>query len=237
MTITAKYAGRCRSCGGAIHPGDRINWERGMGAEHVECPARQDETPSEDAIRLRSGSGYGGSGWTEGQVVKASPKTVDEHGLETPYLTVVSSSEHYYREDGLCFGVGDDRGYVYGAICRPATDEEAAPLREREQRAAEKRAAQGRIKEIAAEIMDRGERPEGMNAPEGDRLFDTQNIYGGGEWFVVGREEIWYVRNNGMDGDDWSHNNVLTGGAGAIGWRIAADEALAAELRRNAEQI
>lgn len=39
MTIRAKYAGRCRKCGGGICVGDEIDWERGEGASHVECPA------------------------------------------------------------------------------------------------------------------------------------------------------------------------------------------------------
>jgi len=51
-----------------------------------------------------------------------------------------------------------------------------------------------------------------------------------GEWFVVGPEYIWYCQNNGSDGDDWSRNNVRTGGAGAIGWRVPRTDELAAEL-------
>lgn len=37
MTITAKYSGTCRSCGGAIHAGETIEWQRGEGARHVDC--------------------------------------------------------------------------------------------------------------------------------------------------------------------------------------------------------
>ncbi|NCU21821.1 hypothetical protein EOM89_14215 [Candidatus Falkowbacteria bacterium] len=37
--------------------------------------------------------------------------------------------------------------------------------------------------------------------------------------------------NNGRDGDDWSYNNVRTGGAGAIGWRRPYDPAVAEQLR------
>jgi len=43
---------------------------------------------------------------------------------------------------------------------------------------------------------------------------------------------IWYIQNNGGDGDDWSVNNVLTGGAGAIGWRVAYEQELAERLAR-----
>jgi hypothetical protein len=83
---------------------------------------------------------------------------------------------------------------------------------------------------IKADIKARGERPDGSNVPEGVRVHDTQNLYGGGDWFVVGSDWIWYVQNNGMDGDDWAVNNVRTGGAGAIGWRVPYDPELAAKL-------
>ena len=59
---------------------------------------------------------------------------------------------------------------------------------------------------------------------------NPQNIYGGGEWFVIGEERIWHVRNNGTDGGDWSLNNVRTGGAGAIGYSVPFDNNLAHRL-------
>ena len=66
---------------------------------------------------------------------------------------------------------------------------------------------------------------------DGERLLDTQDVYGGGSWFVVTPTHIWYVRNNGMDGDNWSQNNVRTGGAGAIGCRIIYNAELAEKIR------
>lgn len=39
-------------------------------------------------------------------------------------------------------------------------------------------------------------------------------------WLASYPRSIWIVRNNGHDGDDWSRNNVDTGGAGAIGVRL-----------------
>lgn len=68
-------------------------------------------------------------------------------------------------------------------------------------------------------IKKHGERPN--EKPVGEKVLNTQNIYGGGDWFVIGTDCIWYIQNNGMDGDNWSHNNVRTGGAGAIGWKIS----------------
>ena len=49
-------------------------------------------------------------------------------------------------------------------------------------------------------------------------------------WFVIEKNVIWYIENNG-DGDSWELNNVRTGGAGAIGWKVPFDETLAGRLK------
>lgn len=118
-----------------------------------------------------------------------------------------------------------------------AAQREAAQRRREDPTLARKRAIVQRVKEIGEQIRKTGEKPEGTNVPEGDRLFDTQNIYGGGDWFVAGPEYLWYVQNNGMDGDNWSYNNVRTGGAGAIGYRVPASSPMTAELRRLASEL
>jgi len=69
---------------------------------------------------------------------------------------------------------------------------------------------------------------------EGEKIqnpLNPENAWGGGEWWVIQKEWIWYVRNNGFDGDDWGRNNVQTGGAGAIGVRVPFSEELAAQIR------
>jgi len=71
-------------------------------------------------------------------------------------------------------------------------------------------------------IKAQGIRPDGEQ-PAGQIVLNTQNIYGGGDWFVIGADCLWYVQNNGADGDNWSYNNVRTGGAGAIGWKTPMD--------------
>lgn len=83
---------------------------------------------------------------------------------------------------------------------------------------------------VADKIQKEGEIPPGDNHPEGKVISSTQNIYGGGDWFVVGKEWIWYVRNNGADGDFWGSNNVRTAGAGAIGWRVPYSPEMAADI-------
>lgn len=224
MVIKAKFTGTCRKCGGDIAVGEEIEWSRGEGARHVECP------PQEDASYwLGGGSGYGCYGWKKGSTIQSSERHLNDGWPE--YVTVVASGSDYIREDGMSFGVGDESGYLYWAKCRAATEEESAPVRELIAKRDLKRLQFARVTKIKNMIRKDGERPKGEHSLDGDRLFDTQDIYGGGDWFVICDEYIWYVRNNGADGDDWSHNNVSTGGAGAIGWRVPRTDELAKELR------
>ena len=37
MQITSKYKGTCRNCNESIAIGERINWTRSTGAEHIQC--------------------------------------------------------------------------------------------------------------------------------------------------------------------------------------------------------
>jgi uncharacterized OB-fold protein len=37
MTITARYASRCASCGQAVTPGQQIEWTKGSPARHTDC--------------------------------------------------------------------------------------------------------------------------------------------------------------------------------------------------------
>lgn len=83
-----------------------------------------------------------------------------------------------------------------------------------------KRSANELRTSLATLIEDVGEKPEGDHDLDGEVLCDTGTIYGTGSWFVATQTHIWFVKNNGMDGDDWQLNNVRTGGAGGIGYRI-----------------
>lgn len=235
MMMHAKYPGRCRKCGKPIKVGDEIDWDKSRGASHQTCPTAPAERAEDgpELIRISGGSGYGCSGWKVGQVVY---NKWQEQNNGPEYLTVVSCGDHYHREDGMSFGAGEDRGYTFWARCRPATEAESAPLRAERQALAARAAARNRLREIADTIIEKGELPADAD-PQGEKLMDTRTIYGGGEWFVIGDEHIWYVRNNGADGDDWTRNNVSTSGAGAIGWRVPVTEELATELRQLAATI
>lgn len=87
-------------------------------------------------------------------------------------------------------------------------------------------------KAIAEHIQALGDRPEHMT---GTRLLSTVDMLGGGDWFEISADGIWYCKNNGGDGDDWSANNVHTWRAGAIGHRIDFDQAIADQLRSLSE--
>lgn len=136
----------------------------------------------------------------------------------------------------MSFG-GDIDGYLYHADLRPLSAEEAS---EAEHAMMEKRrqAARQRVRaHLASLVRENGTRPTGKQGhmlpwPKGEVLMDTRNIYGGGDAFVLGTTHVWYIRNNGADGDDWSQNNVSTGGAGAIGWRMKRTPTLARVLKR-----
>ena len=83
---------------------------------------------------------------------------------------------------------------------------------------------------IDAEFKN-AEKPTGENRVTGETIGDPAypwNIYGGGREYVIQKDEgyIWKITNNGSDGADWSLNNVATGGAGAIGYRVTYTEEL-----------
>lgn len=50
------------------------------------------------------------------------------------------------------------------------------------------------------------------------------NIYGSGTLLFIDDSFLYIIDNNGMDGDDWSRNNLGTGGAGAIAYRTPLTE-------------
>lgn len=236
-TLRAQYQSPCTRCGKTIQVGERIIYQRGAGSWHAGC-----DQVEEGQIRLSGGSGYGYTGWERGQVIRNGDRRVAEG--EPRYLMILTASETYYREDGMSFGAGEDRGYVYSATAREATEEESSELRERDAlRDAQAEAIQA-VEALRSRVQEEGEAPprdpqdpDGRLMPEGERLLDTQDIYGGGDWWVVGPEWIWYIRNNGMDGDNWSYNNIRTGGAGAIGWRIPYEDEAEAVLRRAVEAV
>lgn len=189
----------------------------------------------EGIVKIGGGSGYGYHEYSKGEIIKSTQEQINNGYPE--FLYVIDSGKRYYSDDGMSFGVGDDSGYIYWAKCRPATKEESEPLRKEIEKNKRKKELSKRVENIKDEIMKNGERPEEEHIITGRVLFDTQNIYGGGDWFEITDNEIWYIKNNGMDGDNWANNNVRTGGAGAIGWKINKNEEIVKELESIEKEI
>lgn len=173
---------------------------------------------------ISQGEGYGGFPFKVGDVI------LDPKG--TGYVKILKSWERYFKYDGMSFGVGDDRGYIYSAIVRDATDDESLPLRDKEEKNALAKKDKKEIANIGQKIKDTGERIDKDN-PVGKTFFSTRNIYGGGEEFIIGKEHIWYVMGNGGDGDNWSYNNI----PGAIAWRIPYDKEIANKIESASKSL
>jgi hypothetical protein len=226
MTITAKFAGHCQACGGTIQPGQKIEWARGAGSRHTKCRTEETKTPvAEGSIKLHGGSGYGCHGWVDGNVLLSSEERRRAGGPDG--LMVVSASRQYIREDGMCFGVGDDDGYLYTATCRAATAAELAPLVDELCYLAYRDEARKNLDQAVTDIKALGETPTSPAWPAGEVLYDTATGYGHGQAIVIGEAGIWVVEHNGADGDDWSVNNL----PGCVGWRVDTDAAMTARLR------
>lgn len=127
---------------------------------------------------------------------------------------------------------GEMGAYAY---YREATEEERERYEQKEQEEKIKRdelaSTRQSIKDVRGQIQNGGDKPVGPVVIDGKRYMDTSNAYGGGDWFEITDDAIWYVQNNGSDGDDWNRNNVRTGGAGAIGWMIPYRDDVAKKIR------
>lgn len=135
----------------------------------------------------------------------------------------VSRPEKVYGEDVSSLGgpIGHDEDmYTRVLKLKPNDSERAQQMlkEDADSRSAEQARMQSQIErnKIADEIKKTGELPPAGSVAEGQEVGSTRSIYGGGDWFVIGPEYIWYVMNNSMDGDYWAASNLN----GAIGWRV-----------------
>ena len=80
----------------------------------------------------------------------------------------------------------------------------------------------------------RGDNEDPKLSLEGEKIMISEEgiIYGLGSWAVIEEEYVWIVENNGHDGDNWSLNNIRTGGAGAIGRRVEKTEEIVSKLHQ-----
>lgn len=115
---------------------------------------------------------------------------------------------------------------------REATEEEISLFLEEEASKEEFKKRQEdieKLSKIAKKIVREGDAPKEAS-PEGLKLHEKIGLRGDGDYFVLGSDWIWYVLNNGADGDDFERSNIRTGGGGAIGWKIPYNEEIAQEI-------
>ena len=192
---------------------------------------------SPDEELWTEGEGYRGRERKPGDVVQAPEKNL--RNKSDWWFVVRELPPRYYREDGMSFGVGDDSGHIYQHIIRPATLEESLPIRLKVEKEKVKQELRVILRKTIDEIKKKGIVPKGpieLRGKEIENPLDKGNIaYGGGSWFVFESGVIWYVQNNGADGDDWSRNNIVTGGAGAIGWKVPKTNELESTIKQAIE--
>jgi hypothetical protein len=110
----------------------------------------------------------------------------------------------------------------------------------RERQTYAERQRQMQLHALGRQIQDHGTRPQGSDGqllpwPDGTEVpINPWTAYGGGASLILdaAHRRIWYIQNNGADGDNWSMNNIRTGGAGAIGWVVPWDNAMATQIRQ-----
>lgn len=194
----------------------------------------QKQQDDQAAGRIRFIEGAKGARW------RAKPGSLIVRNGQI-YRVEHSSAEYIGQEDAMSFGLGIDDTHRIRYTVVPAVGDDADEMRG--QMAAREYAQQTRkviaqeVRSLISRMETTGVRPEGRdNTPRGETYLDASTAYGGGDWWVIGPDHIWYVKNNGADGDDWRYNNVRTGGAGAIGWRIPYDQQIADKIRGLHEQ-
>ena len=214
--MKAQFPGICKATDRHYPAGTEI--EKGLYGWQIAGAKSADRTVHPGEIRIAEGEGYGGEPYREGQILQHDGQ----------WLVVRAIWSEYYREDGLSFGVGDDSGYIYFAVCRPATSDKYMPVWEKEQREFEEHSRRRDIKDRFARLF---------NTADGEYVWTTDerpirltgrwikigkgfNIYGGGEEALIADdgEYVWRARGNGADGDNWSRSNTSHG----IGYRFAA---------------
>lgn len=225
--LNARYPGYCAGCGRAIRVGSPIVYNGAeKAAVHAACETAL-TTPAPIVV-IQSVEDRGDAHGPGDTLLDA------EHGA----VTVVRSTMRYLRgEDGDGLGLPDG-GWLVVLRCRVATREEAARQRARAIVSDRIMAARARLQRLRANAWrwerpadgppdDRGH-PTWVTVPIGQAVRATQI-----EEFILPADQsaIWMVQDNGMDGDDWTKNNLPGGVATCTAW----DAELAAELRQLGE--
>jgi hypothetical protein len=198
----------------AHNPEGAPTWEIGGGEGYGQQPFEPGATRREQWW-----TGQQGPGPDEvpgGVLVSESGGNLTVSGV----VTVVTARAKYFAEEGMSFGVGDEEGHYYSARVRAATAAEAAPVLEAEARRAARQELCDRCTRLLAwrfgQLEDALRPPSGTPELDGLRSLpqvplrrqDDRPLYA--DELVVDEPGgwVWTVVHNGMDGDDFSANNI-----------------------------
>lgn len=137
----------------------------------------------------------------------------------------------FHKEDGLSFGASTDEWYECRCRDISGTDKGRQMIEEAafEKLVAERKTKMAKlISEFQHRCMEHGHlnsRKIRISDISGEVILDTMNVYGSG--YMIKADEsanqVWYIVNNGGDGDNWAVNTIETWGAGAYGYVIDLD--------------
>jgi len=121
----------------------------------------------------------------------------------------------------------EDDDYFFKVDYAPLTSEELQRVEIENKERLNRSKAQNIIDEAIKTIILANNKPNNLE-PKGDMWITDSakrlSVYGGGTWFHINGDTIYYIVNNGGDGDSWERNNVETGGAGAIGYVLKSED-------------
>lgn len=135
--MRARRPGSCTECQFQIQAGDEILWSMAKGAKHVVCPKPAQKVEGEYAIKRRS-AGRHDAGYALGYCFEHTRKDGSKSFV---VIIGVGKYQDMNTEEWMC-----------SARVRPATEEEAAPVRARLERTARDDADKKRFKEIHHQV-------------------------------------------------------------------------------------
>ena len=149
------------------------------------------------------------------------------------WITIIKIVKEWYGlEDAMSFG-GNADGYVVSAYYRDATEAEENKEKEILAKKSEYKRKIGIIMKYFE--FHSANTPNNVSYSEVGKIYHFKNsghnIYGGGSALGISNNNLWIIKNNGMDGDDWGKNNFSTGGAGAIASKYPYNEEIADLIR------
>lgn len=142
-TITAKFAGQCKACGGSFVAGATIEWTKASGSKHVKCPESKVAAKAAVTIMIRQdwrGLPKPPVDSEVGTTFRVSTQESREHAGKV--VTALTQTRLYQSdEDNEDMGDCQGGGWFVTLGCRLATTEEVAKFEAEEKAEREEKAA------------------------------------------------------------------------------------------------